>query len=161
MERLAERSDHALGRELAVPELTPLVLCDGAQHRPGLCEDAPLLGVRQSRRGLDVEDRLDARSDFCACCPPGPLDREVRSTISLRGTTTLRVTRIDSDSLMAGILIDVDGVLQGSGEPIAGAADAIDRLRGKRSSAAFRHERDDTVARAARRDTSLARDRSR
>jgi HAD superfamily hydrolase (TIGR01458 family) len=30
---------------------------------------------------------------------------------------------------MAGILIDVDGVLQISGEPIAGAADAIDRLR--------------------------------
>jgi len=30
---------------------------------------------------------------------------------------------------MAGILIDVDGVLQVSGEPIAGAGDAIDRLR--------------------------------
>ena len=30
---------------------------------------------------------------------------------------------------MAGILIDVDGVLQVSGEPIAGAAEAIDRLR--------------------------------
>jgi len=30
---------------------------------------------------------------------------------------------------MAGILIDVDGVLQVSGEPIAGAADAVRRLR--------------------------------
>jgi ribonucleotide monophosphatase NagD (HAD superfamily) len=30
---------------------------------------------------------------------------------------------------MAGILIDVDGVLQVSGDPIAGAAEAIDRLR--------------------------------
>ena len=30
---------------------------------------------------------------------------------------------------MAGILIDVDGVLQVSGEPIAGAAEALDRLR--------------------------------
>ena len=30
---------------------------------------------------------------------------------------------------MAGILIDVDGVLQVSGEPIAGAGEAIDRLR--------------------------------
>src|SRR5439155_21476135 len=68
-------------------------------------------------------------SDFCACWPPGPLDRDVRNSISERGTTTLRVTRIDSDSVMAAILLDVDGVLLVSGEPIQGAADAIRRLR--------------------------------
>jgi HAD superfamily hydrolase (TIGR01458 family) len=53
----------------------------------------------------------------------------VRSSISPRGTTTLRVTRIDSASVMAGILIDVDGVLHVSGEPIAGAPEAVRRLR--------------------------------
>jgi HAD superfamily hydrolase (TIGR01458 family) len=68
-------------------------------------------------------------SDFCACCPPGPLDRDVRSSISERGTTTLFVTRIDSEPLMAAILLDIDGVLHVSGEPIAGAADAVRRLR--------------------------------
>ena len=37
-------------------------------------------------------------------------------------------TRIDSAS-MAAILLDVDGVLHVSGEPIAGAVDAVRRLR--------------------------------
>jgi HAD superfamily hydrolase (TIGR01458 family) len=68
-------------------------------------------------------------SDFCACWPPGPLDRDVRSTISDRGTATLRVTRIDSAPVMAAILLDVDGVLHVSGEAIPGAADAVRRLR--------------------------------
>src|SRR6266487_1185650 len=67
-------------------------------------------------------------SDFCACCPPGPLEREKRSWISARGRTTERVTRIDSPS-MAAILLDVDGVFHVSGEPIAGGADAVTRLR--------------------------------
>jgi len=39
------------------------------------------------------------------------------------------VTRIDSRS-MAAILLDVDGVLHVSGEPIRGVADAVARLRG-------------------------------
>jgi HAD superfamily hydrolase (TIGR01458 family) len=43
---------------------------------------------------------------------------------------TERVTRIDSGS-MAAILLDVDGVLEVSGEPIPGAADGINRLREK------------------------------
>ncbi len=68
-------------------------------------------------------------SDFCACWPPGPLDRDVRSSISERGRATLFVTRIDSEPVMAAILLDIDGVLQVSGEPIAGAADAVSRLR--------------------------------
>ena len=29
---------------------------------------------------------------FCACCPPGPLEREKRKSISLRGSETDRVT---------------------------------------------------------------------
>ena len=67
-------------------------------------------------------------SDFCACWPPGPLDRENRSSISPSGMTTERVTRIESPS-MAAILLDVDGVLHVSGDPIAGAAEAVRRLR--------------------------------
>jgi HAD superfamily hydrolase (TIGR01458 family) len=67
-------------------------------------------------------------SVFCACWPPGPLERENRRSISLRGMETLRVTRIDSPS-MAAILLDIDGVLHVSGEPIAGAPEAVERLR--------------------------------
>src|SRR5262245_62211089 len=66
--------------------------------------------------------------DFCACCPPGPLERETRISISETGRRTERVTRIDSRS-MACILLDIDGVLHVSGEPIPGAADAIAELR--------------------------------
>jgi HAD superfamily hydrolase (TIGR01458 family) len=70
----------------------------------------------------------------CACWPPGPLERENRSSISRRGTDTLRVTRIaspfpvDSRS-MAAILLDIDGVFHVSGTPIAGGAEAVRRLR--------------------------------
>src|SRR5206468_449616 len=67
-------------------------------------------------------------SDFCACCPPGPLEREVRKRTSLSGKTTERVTRIDSPS-MAAILLDVDGVFHVSREPIVGGAEAVERLR--------------------------------
>lgn len=67
-------------------------------------------------------------SDRCACWPPGPLEREKRSSISSGGIATERVTRIDS-RFMAAILLDVDGVLHVSGEPIAGAAEAVDQLR--------------------------------
>lgn len=67
-------------------------------------------------------------SVFCACWPPGPLEREKRSSISERGIETDRVTRIDSPA-MAAILLDVDGVLHISGRPIDGAAHALTRLR--------------------------------
>ncbi len=56
---------------------------------------------------------------FCACWPPGPLEREKRNLTS---------DRIHSAS-MAAILLDVDGVLHVSGEPIPGASDAVRRLR--------------------------------
>src|SRR5207253_6168506 len=64
----------------------------------------------------------------CACWPPGPLEREKRSSISASGIATDLVTRIDSRS-MAAILLDVDGVFHISGEPIPGGADAVRRLR--------------------------------
>ena len=67
-------------------------------------------------------------SDFCACCPPGPLERETLSSTSASGSETDRVTRIDSRS-MASILLDIDGVLHVSGQPIPGAADAVAELR--------------------------------
>src|SRR5262249_13687087 len=57
---------------------------------------------------------------FCACWPPGPLEREKRNATS---------ARIDPASVSA-ILLDVDGVLHVSGEPIPGAVDAVRRLRG-------------------------------
>src|SRR4029078_10064004 len=67
-------------------------------------------------------------SDFCACCPPGPLERETCSSPAARGRTTERVRRIESP-FMAAILLDVDGVLHVSGQPLPGAADAVRRLR--------------------------------
>jgi HAD superfamily hydrolase (TIGR01458 family) len=63
-----------------------------------------------------------------ACCPPGPPERETRSSISSIGIETDRVTRIDCRG-MACILLDIDGVLHVSGEPIPGAQDAVARLR--------------------------------
>src|SRR6478736_4365279 len=65
----------------------------------------------------------------CACWPPGPLERENRSSISSRGRITERVTRIDSPG-MAAILLDVDGVLHVSGRVIPGAPEAVRELRG-------------------------------
>jgi HAD superfamily hydrolase (TIGR01458 family) len=67
-------------------------------------------------------------SVFWACWPPGPLEREKRSSISETGIATVLVTRIDSPS-MAAILLDIDGVLHVSGEPIRGAAEAVRQLR--------------------------------
>src|SRR5204862_2646716 len=60
-QRLAERCDEPLGRELAVAQLAPFVLRDRAQNRPGLRDDTALLHVRQRGRRLDVEHRLDPR----------------------------------------------------------------------------------------------------
>ncbi len=47
---------------------------------------------------------------------------------SVNGMETVLVTRIDSGS-MACILLDIDGVLHVSGEPIPGAVEAVGRLR--------------------------------
>ena len=68
-------------------------------------------------------------SVFCACCPPGPLERENRSSISASGIARRGVTRIDSGLPMAAILVDIDGVLHVSGEAIRGAPAAVRALR--------------------------------
>jgi HAD superfamily hydrolase (TIGR01458 family) len=67
-------------------------------------------------------------SERWACCPPGPLEREKRSSISSTGRLTERVTRIDSPD-MAAILLDVEGVLHVSGQPLPGAREAVAELR--------------------------------
>jgi HAD superfamily hydrolase (TIGR01458 family) len=67
-------------------------------------------------------------SVFCACWPPGPLERDVRRRISLSGIASPRWTRIDSGR-MAAILLDIDGVLHVSGEPVPGGAEAVRALR--------------------------------
>lgn len=67
-------------------------------------------------------------SVFWACWPPGPLEREKRSSISERGMATDRVTRIDSPS-MAAILLDIEGVLHVSWKPVPGAVRAVEELR--------------------------------
>src|SRR5262249_30056545 len=60
-ERVPERGDKAVGRQLPVPQLAPLVLGDGPKPCSGALDDAALLLVRQRRRGFEVERRLDAR----------------------------------------------------------------------------------------------------
>ena len=128
--------------ELAIPSLAPLVLRDGAQHRPGLLDDTPLLRVGQRHRASTSNSASTRVDDFCACWPPGPLDRDTRSSISEIGNRTERVTRstrsgtgragtsvlreppsglrlVDSRS-MACILLDIDGVSRVSAEPNTG-----------------------------------------
>src|SRR5205823_1990990 len=61
VERRAQLLDEPLQREVLVPELAPLVLCDGPEHRPRLRGHTPLLRLGQGRRALDVEHGLDAR----------------------------------------------------------------------------------------------------
>ncbi len=118
--RLAKLLEDALGRELAVAELRALVLRDRAHDGPELFEHAPAFSAARSPADSSTSKIASARVElFCACWPPGPLERENRKAIS---------DRIDSTS-MAAILLDVDGVLHVSGAPIAGAAAAVRRLR--------------------------------
>ena len=84
-----------------------------------------------------------------ACCPPGPDDRETRSSISSGSSETERVTRIDS-AAMACILLDVDGVLHVSGEAIPGAPAAVARLRDPGHTLRFVTNNSTQAARAAR-----------
>ena len=113
--------------------------------------------TRRFCAGVSAEEALDVEAPprraspiFCACWPPGPLEREKRSSISSSGRVTERVTRIDSPA-MAAILLDVDGVLHVSGEPIPGAAEAVARAaRRQGHSAPVRDEQHDPAAGDAR-----------
>ena len=60
-ERLAKLRDEPLDRQLAVPSLAPLVLGDRTNDRTDTREDSAALSVRERRRGLDLERRLDPR----------------------------------------------------------------------------------------------------
>ena len=106
--RLAQLLDDPVGRELAVPQLRPLVLRDRADDRPEPLEHAPLLAPRSAPPSASTSNSASTRVElFCACWPPGPLEREKRKATS---------DRIESAS-MAAILLDVDGVLHVSGRP--------------------------------------------
>src|SRR5579885_158580 len=74
--------------------------------------------ARRSRRP-SARSRSGSTSTAARSGRPALLGREPRKRIS---------RRIDSSS-MAAILLDVDGVLHVSGEPIPGAVDAVRRLR--------------------------------
>jgi len=82
-----------------------------------------------SAREDSTSNEASARvSVFWACWPPGPLEREKRSSISERGIETDLVTRIDSPAMPA-ILLDIDGVFHVSGKPIPGGGRTVQRLR--------------------------------
>ena len=95
---------------------------------PGARDHPALLDRRQRLEASTSKTASTRVSVFCACWPPGPLEREKRSSISETGMETERVTRIESP-VMAAILLDVDGVFHVSGEPIPGGADAVRALR--------------------------------
>src|SRR5437588_10693678 len=127
----ASRSD-ATSRSIASSRLRSWLRSSCATARNTGPAFATTRRLCASDRAVDASTSNTAStrvSDFCACWPPGPLEREVRSWISASGRTTLLVTRIESEPVMAAILLDVDGVLHVSGEPIPGAADAVRRLR--------------------------------
>ena len=63
--------DDPLRRELAVSQLGALVLGDRADERPEQLEHAGALPVPQPGRGLDVEQRLDARRALLRVLPAG------------------------------------------------------------------------------------------
>src|SRR5918996_671573 len=149
-ERLPQLLDEPLDRELAVPELTPLVLGDRAENGACTGEHATLLNVRQRRGRLHVEQCLDPRRRLLSVLAAGPTrardaDLDLRDgqrdgardadPLRRRQSRPLRyrsppssLRLVDSRS-MACILLDIDGVLHVSGEPISGAQEAVSELR--------------------------------
>ena len=120
--RAARPRARGSGTGSARPARPPAAFCPPSRPRAAS-------GVSVSAEDASTSKTASTRvSAVFACCPPGPLEREKRSSTSASGSTTERVTRIDS-SCMAAILLDVDGVLHVSGEPIPGAVEAVARLR--------------------------------
>ena len=92
MEGLAQRLDQPLDSELAVPQLAALVLGDRSQHRARLADHARLLNAPERGRGLDVEERLDARLGLLRVLAARPT-RPREAQLDLRhGDPTDRVT---------------------------------------------------------------------
>ena len=103
--------------------------CGAASARPARSRAPPGRAARaraaarprvSALGALDVEERLDPRRALLRVLAAGP----ARPAEKRKATSE----RIDSTS-MAAILLDVDGVLHVSGEPIPGAVDAVRRLR--------------------------------
>ncbi len=92
-QRLGESRHEAVDRELTISKLASLVLRDRANDRPGLRANAMLLHVAECGHASTSNTASTRDSVLFACCPPGPLDLEMRSSISERGSTTERVTR--------------------------------------------------------------------
>ena len=129
----AQRLDEPFDRELAVAPLAPLVLGDARSTGPALRDHAALLLRRgERRRRLDVEHGLDPRLRALGVLTARAARAGEAQLDLVRGRVTERVTRIDSPG-MAAILLDVDGVLHVSGEPIPGAADGRRRAAPRRA----------------------------
>ena len=96
-QRVAEFVDESFDGELSVAQLAALVLGDrtdnGTETGESRALSAPSLRAVEAATSNVASTLVD---DFWACCPPGPLDREKRSSISAIGTSTERVTRIVS-----------------------------------------------------------------
>jgi len=72
LEPRGDRFPEALEGDLAVSPLAPLFLSHRADDGAGPLHEAPLLGVREHRRPLDVENRLDACLGFLRMLASGP-----------------------------------------------------------------------------------------
>src|SRR5436190_1935588 len=71
-QRFPERRDEPLERQFPVPQLAALVLGDGLDRRADPVDDPLLLRVRQRRRRLHVEQRLDPRLRLLRVLPARP-----------------------------------------------------------------------------------------
>src|SRR5262245_28817245 len=71
-ERRPQLLDETLDCELAVAQLASLVLRDRSENGPRAGDHTSFLRLRELVRGLDVEDRLDARGRLLCVLPTRP-----------------------------------------------------------------------------------------